>query len=354
MWKKHQQEKRVNKKIKLAVLVLAILVVILLLGKTIDLITSLNKPVTKNLSNQNYANWDGQSSINVVFLPDKSFNGYVYLLEFSPKEKKAVVLKISSQVYLELPKDFGAWTVGSIYRLGQEEKPQIGATLLKLSLSKLISLPVDGIIFYRQKEISRPEDLIGNLRKNPLSIVAALQNSETDLALSELIRFYYDLSKVRADQVVSLDLAQTDITESKLLADSSRVLGVDTVKLDLFIREKMADPSFLEESDSIAIFNATDYPGLATLASKMVINMGGTVVQISNTEQTRADSTVVVKKSEGKDTKDMSLTASRLTGIFAPKCLKVSCQIDDSEVASSRAKINIVLGEDYYNLWYTR
>ncbi len=294
--------------------------------------------------------WSGKSAINILIgsiNPEKKVN--LNLIGFLPAEKKAVILKLSGEIILDVPKEFGAWQLESIYGLGEEENPKIGSKLLQLSASKLLGLPVDAVVLFGNKErFSNPENLIADLRKNPLILAGILNGVDTNLTPFQAYRVFWMLSKVRSDKIIALDLAKSSITESKLLPDSSRVLGVDMVKLDYFIRENMAELS--EEDKSIAIFNGTSFAGIAQEASRIVTNMGGSVITVSNTEQKFASTMVVSKDGENKG----GYTYQRMSQIFAPQCLKENCQSKDPKILFSRADVNIILGEDYFNLWYRR
>ncbi len=329
---------------KLAILALSLLFGILILGKLLTLFLSLDRPISLDLNVPKNYTWDQQSSVNVVFGSLNNFK--LTVINFQAKDKKAVVLHITDQTYLELPKGFGNWQVGSIYKLGQEEHPAIGSQLLKLSISKLLGLPIDGIIFLVDgKDKLTAEQFIANLHQNSFNRFLYLKDIRSDLTYNEALNFFQDLSHVRVDKIVSLDLAKSDITDSKLLPDSSRVLGVDTIKLDQFVQDKMADNQFGDEAKTVAIFNATNHPGISMLASRIITNLGGNVVLTATTDQSQPKSVVLGES---------SLTLRRLTQIFAPWCLKTKCANLDPKVQSSRAQINIILGEDYYNLWFQK
>lgn len=331
------------------------LLLIVILGQGAKLVGSLNQPFNLKLGFNKQFSWDQKTSINVVFAQVNSANQSYNVISFYPNDKKTVVLHLSDQIYINLPKSYGSWRLGSIYNLGQEEKPSIGPELLKQSLSGLLGLPIDGIVIAKDpKQKFDAESLIEKWHKNPFSLITSLNQVKTDLSLLETINLFRALGQVRSDKVVSLDLAKSTITESQLLADSSRVLGVDTVKLDYFIRENMADSSILDEGSPIAIFNATDHSGLAQEASRIVTNMGGTVVT-SQTLDTHSDkSLVILSDRPDLSGKKVNLTSQRLTQIFAPDCLNGDCFLNDSKITNSRARINLILGEDFYNLWHKR
>lgn len=354
MWKTHQSKNIQQRKVKLALLALGVLVAILVLGRSLNLISSLQKPLDSTLSLTKENFWDFGSAINFVLTSKEREKLEISIISFQPKEKRVVLLKLSDQIYLEVPKDFGYWTLGSVYKLGQEQNPPVGSQLLQLSISKLLGLPIDGIIISKNpKSSDSSQNFLSKLHKNPLLILAVMANVQTNLSPVQTIKLFWALSQIRKDKIISLDLASSYITESKLLPDSSRVLGVDSIKLDYFIRQNMSDQSILEEENTVAVFNGTQIAGLAQEVARVVTNMGGNVVMISNLEGDIDKSQVVILGEEVDKIRD-SLTAKRLTQVFAPNCLKKPCLLDDPKINFSRAQINIVLGEDYYNFWHKR
>jgi hypothetical protein len=350
-WKAHQIKQKQTRTIKLSIAALGILIAVILLGNFVNFLFSLNKPVSKDLGIENsFQYWDKKTNFNLLTVKiDPAGKTKVNLITLNPKDNQTVALSLSDQIYLTVPLDFGSWTLGSVYKLGQEQSQPIGAKLLKLSVSNLLGLPIDAVIISENKNFSdSPEDFISELRKNPVFSFSLLQNIETNLSRMQAFTLFQRLSKVRSDKVISLDLSRSSITESKLLPDSSRVLGVDTVKLDYFVRENMADRQIIDEGVSIAVFNGTNHPGLANEVSRIITNIGGNVISVSSTEQKYTNSMVIFTK-EGE-----GLTSQRLTQIFAPGCFEKKCESTDSKITYSRAKVNIILGEDYFKLWNAR
>ncbi len=348
MWRKYQNKEKTKKSIKLAILALLLLVLLVSSSRIISFITTINQPFSQDLSGNKQYSLDGKIAANIVFYRDSEIS----IVSLRPKDESVVVLHVSKDVYMDLPKSYGSWRVGSIYGLGQEENPPKGGQLLKLSLGNLLGLPIDGLVL--EKDGTKPEDQIAEWRKNKLSILKFIPTIKTDLSFLETIKFLYALSNIRSDKVISLDLAQSSITESKLLADSSRVLGINSVKLDLFVRENMSDAEVIDENTSIAIFNATKHPGLAQEAARTITNLGANVVILTSLDSTQEKSAVILKNDVEGGNVEKALTAKRLTQLFAPWCLNQKCVSLDPKLTSSRAQINIILGEDYFNLWHKR
>lgn len=319
---------------------MAILLSAILLGKVVSFIHSLGEPMSKDILDVKQYTWNTKSSINIAV---KSSG--VSVLNYDPVNKKIVILRIPNDTYFELPKGFGSWPVGSIYELGQEENPPVGSELLKESLAKLLGLPIDGFMTFKDPHTPKLDELISSWHTNPLRMIASLRNIDTDLTPLEALSLMHALSQVRSDQITWLDISQSDLTDSKLLPDSTRVLGVDSVQLDLFVRNNMADTTISQEGIPVGIFNATDHAGLGENANREITNMGGDVIFVTNTD-------TMLQKSIVTSTNTSTLSYKRLAQIFAPDCLKKKCQTSDDRVKNSRAQINVVLGEDFYQHFY--
>lgn len=312
--------------------------VLLILNKIINIFISYSDPLSRDLGSGSRRDWDGRSSINlIVKASDWS------LLNFDPVEKKLTVLKIPDETFIELPKNLGNWKISSIFELGQSENPANGAKLLEDSLSRMFGLPVEGTLIINQEK--QVEDIIRGFNKNFLNSFLSLDKMESDLTKKELVNLMLQISGTRSDKIVFLDLGSSEITESILLGDSSRVLGIDTIKLDLFIRDKMTDDLIFNEEKTVAVFNSTDHPGLANEATRMITNLGGNVIITSNSAQ-NLDESVIFEEGQTSE------TFIRLSQIFAPECLSKACQISDPKVNSSRADIKIIIGEDFYQRYY--
>lgn len=352
MEKIHKTVKKRNKAY-LAIYALGFLVLLLVFGKSLSILSSFAHPFSANLTHDKQFSWNGQSSVNLAFINLKyvgkedldSLHPGIAIVNFQPKDKKITVLHVSNLIYTEVPRGFGEWKIGSVYELGQEEKPPIGPSLIKASLSKLIALPIDGLVLV-SSDTKNIENEIKSWRSNPLNLGFFLTHIQTDLTPFESIHLFWAFSEVRDDKIDSLDLGQSNITESKLLPDSTRVLGVSMVRLDTFVRDNLSDISISDENISIGVFNAINHPGLANEVARILTNLGGNVVIISNTEQKTATTAVI---SSGQ-----SITFNRLSQMLAPHCLTKPCQSADPRVTNSRAEINVVIGEDYYQYWNKR
>lgn len=351
MQKSGQKKGTQNSKIKLALTAIFLLIILLVLAKFVGFLSGSDTALSSISSK---TDWDGISSLNLLYI-GKDQTQSLSLINFQPKTKEMTILNLSGQIYFDLPKNFGNWRLGSIFDLGEEDKKVRGPYLLKLSVSKLVGLPLDGVVLANNPKSA--DQIISDFRNNPLSISAFFANSKTDLTVLSYFRFLTAASNLRPDKLEVLDLAQSNLTQSRLLPDSSRVLGIDAIKMDVFIRDKLADKSIFEEGATIGVFNATTHPGLAQEVSRIITNMGGNVVIVGNLE-TKNDQSYVAVGENSPPLDPNSLTLKRLNKIYSQncgeKCKEAQRGKKDPVLGSSRAQINVIIGEDYYKMWYEK
>lgn len=332
-WKYVQHKKQTTERTKLALIVLAAVVILLILSQVFKFTQMLFNPWKEASLTKRTTLWNGDFNINVL-LHTKDTS----LLMFSPQNQKVTVITIPKQTYLETTHGFGKWQIASIYGLGESQKDLGGDILLKDTLMNQLGVPIDGFLDfsgkYSQMEVST---LISEIRKNPISAVNILTNLKTDLTPIELLKLKIGLSSVRFDKITQINLEKSTALQKEQLADGTEVLTPDTIRIDSIISD-MTDPAIQLEHKTIAIFNSTNRPQLAQKAARLITNMGGDVIVTSNGQNKFKTTSVVGEKSK---------TLDRLKQIFGSNDI-----IDrkDEDLVSSRAQINLFLGEDYRNL----
>lgn len=333
---------RTSSNIRLALIVIFFIFFLLLVGQLFSFLSSLSRPITPNLLSQRFPPLNNKYSYNIAIKAKD-----VGVVNVDPVNHQLTLLSLPDNTYVEVPKGYGWWELNKVYQLGQEQHPPIGADLLHLSLQNLMALPLDRLIIVSTKNQDKTvAELLEKWRSNPLFAWFGLHSVTTNLTPAEKWQFLFSLNSTRQDKFRILDLYQTNITDSRLLPDSSRVLGVNEINLDLFIRDQLIDQSIYHEGYSIAIYNATAHPGLAGDLARIVTNLGGNVIITSNTEKLTPTSAVIVVDPDKSIIK--STTFERLSYLVAPNCTRFKCTFDDPQVDRSRAQVAIVLGEDYY------
>lgn len=350
-WKVAQKNTKIKKKTKLALLVLGLIVFLLVLGQTVRIIQSLSSPFSKDVVKVSRSyQWDNDFNLNLV-IKTKG----VYLLSYNPSEKRITVIDVPDEAYLEVPGGFGEWQLRSIYDLGQTSQGPGGGELLKRSLSSFFGIPVDGFIEFKGQLAQKSGVEVADfLRQNPLNIAYFLSSITSDLTPWELIRLKLAFSQVRFDKVQDIDLKKLKLMETDRLGDGTQILTADPTKIDSALIN-FIDTKIREEHLGVAIFNATSYPGLAQKAARIITNTGGNVIMTTNANLKQPKTVVLGEE---------SATLKRLSQIFSSDCKKAlncdritcnpgdkdqeNCLIEDPGIKSSRAQINVVLGEDFY------
>lgn len=341
--------RRPRSQITLGVAALFFLIALILVGKLFGFLGSINQPYSKD--SQKISTWDGNSPLNLVVKMDE-----IYLLSYQPNNKSLTIIKFPGEIYIDIPYNFGKWPIRSIYDLGQAEKPPMGSRLIKDSTGSLFNLAVDGYIIINDSSTNFP-NLIDSERKNLLPGVGLLSKSQTDLNLLEFLKIWWAIKGVRADKLKIIDLEKSDLTKWLLLPDGSRVITLDQVKLDQFEEGRFEDANIKDEGLSIGILNATDDPGLAEKAAKLITNLGGRVIFTSNAPLRVESSTIVAKKSYTTKyiSKIMRLSCAlpknasfwQKISIFGWNEQKL-CSTDNNSLDLYKSDITIILGEDSF------
>lgn len=330
-WKDIQSRRQIAKKSRLALIILALVLGVLIFGRGVKFIQSLFTPWQGSLTSQRKFSWNGDFNLNVLIRAKG-----VSLFSYNPNNQKITLVDIPPNTYLEVAHGFGKWGINSIYQLGESQNIG-GGNLLKSSLANFFGLPIDGFIYfsakYSQKEAS---SIIAEIRKNPFSAIGILPEFKTDLTPFELIRLKLGLSSVRFDKIKEINLEEMDLMLEEKLADGTEILTADEIKLDSALSE-LKDWTVSSEHKTIAVFNSTDRPLLAQKAARLITNIGGDVIIVANGKN---------KFGETKISGEESKTLHRLKQIFeASDTISPS----DEDLVSSRAQINIFLGEDSFD-----
>lgn len=315
-WRQYQHASQSQKRTRLGIAALVFVVLVVLIGQFFSF-------VTRFTASKNYQ-WTGQSTINIVVRTDQ-----IYALSYNPIDAHITILQIPEDTYMTIPGGYGRWPIRSVYDLGQGEKTPRGVELLKQTVAFNFGIPIDGYLSF-SSDVPL-EMTIQNLRKNPFLSFQFIRQGQTDLSRLELSRLVWGWWGVRQDKIETVNMGQSNVTQSVLLPDGSRALALDQIKMDNLIKEQFEDVSLSYEGLTIGIYNGTEHPGLADRVSRIITNMGGRVVFTSNTETPSPKSFVLGGE---------NYTHTRLSQVFAtgdPQPLNID---------SSRADVIVVLGED--------
>lgn len=283
----------------------------------------------------------------------------VLLLSFEPQGELTVV-SIPEKTYVETSRGFGSYRIGVVWELGEQEK--LGGELLKETTQEFLGVPVDGWVgsengktresaFLQNWKMENGKEEILSL-KNKLTSWAILirpkellnfgKNLKTNLTIFDLARVWLRAKNTRFDKINFLDLGQTTALSSLILADGSTAKTFDQALLDAVCLGLFKDSRFSNEHIAVEVLNGTDKQGLANRVARLINNLGGEVVSVANSPQKASRCQI-----RGESQFLKSFTGQRLGQIFG-------CIILPEKPHDSRADIQILIGEDYWQKLYQR
>lgn len=321
-WRTVQSKKQIAKNTRLALFVLTFVLILLGIAQAVKFNQVLFSPWKLPSSSGENFSWNGDFNINLISRSEK-----ISLISFSPKKGEIVIVNIPDELFLEAAHGFGNWQLRSIYGLGESQKEIGGNKLLKDSLSSFFALPIEVVV---------EGDLALMISQKQLSPIKTLAKLKSDLSLFDLIRLQFGLSKVRFDKIKEINLDQDFGLEKDILADGTVVYSADFIRLDQFLSE-VSDPAIVSEHKTIAVFNSTNHPLLAQKAARLITNLGGDVIIVSNGKNKYQKTATFGEKSK---------TLERIKQIFEAND---TIGPEDEDLVSSRAQINLFLGEDFFD-----
>jgi hypothetical protein len=296
-WRSDQENKKVQQKVKLALLVLGLILILVIVSNAVRLIANFHQPLTPGLSSPRVLLWEDKYPINLVLE-----TGSLSVISFDPTQKEIKVINLSNVV------------------VGDSNSKKD----LKSNLEIILGVPIDGYIGLDSNFSSyTPLEVVKKLMSNPLEWFLNLKSISSDLTPKELVNLAFSLSNIRFDKISEVEIEG---------------------ELESFVSKYFVDTNIRNDQASIAIFNATNTPGLAQKAARVVNNLGGNVIIVTSAENSTLEKSYIYSSPDAP-----LYTKNRLTRIFTPNCTESSsCDIlEDSDITSSRAQINIVLGQDF-------
>ncbi|MEA3355548.1 MAG: LytR C-terminal domain-containing protein [Patescibacteria group bacterium] len=248
--------------------------------------------------------WNGKSRIGIVMIEDEELNLKVLL----PEQKKSALFKVPLNTISEVPFGFGKYKLGSIYSLGKLERE--GGRLLMKTI----------------------QDNFG------VFISAYKVEGESNLTWWDVLRItWYEL--ITVDKRKEINLINQQVLEDDILADGSKVFKIKLLLLDELLNHELFDEKLLTEELEIAVLNASGGEGEAFSVSRLIRNIGGDVVVVSNLDLIQKSMIKVKNKDDLK-----SYTVKVLVDIL---------NIDKVEFIENnefRADVMVIIGKDYLSL----
>lgn len=294
----------------------------------------------------------GSSNHNSTFEKEKRYNLCLILLEdindplssikaltvvsLNPVKTGASLISVPVEATVEEASGLGEYKISSLYALGGITEPKMNVDIVVRSISSSLAVPLDAYVL---TDVTGLEEIFSELgQKFTLEDGVSLftykyfpkaltllelsrKNLRTNLDFIEALKVVRFMHEVRSDRVQLLKLESEDFKDYMILDN----------KLINFV----SDSKITEERLKVLVLNGTLIDGLAMRTSRMVSNLGGTVLDIGNSENRNQKKTILIADDED------SFTVKRLKEIF-----RIQEGRTRSEGLGERADIILILGLD--------
>jgi len=309
-WQREQGAKKVKKQKKAFKFWFLVSAFLLALGFTFKAIRVYRQSV-----------WQGEGRVSLVVSCRP-------LVVFSYQEQSLVSLLIPENTQIETVHGYGKYKISSLPKLEKLEERE----LLAESVEQALGVPIEGFVRVSDCQVSSEEEAKRLFLKSISS--AFLQKAETNLGKWDLARLFLAARRVRVSQSWRFDFQTVGVLDELTLPDGSQVWEVSPEKFDLKLGEYFQDEKARKEGLAIEILNATDHPGLAEGAARILVNLGLKLVGVGNASE-KKDKCYLSGSSRVRKT----YTAKRLVRIF-------DCQYQEKE--PEKADLSLILGEAYW------
>ena len=204
---------------------------------------------------------------------------------FDKDTKKVLLYDLPVDNKYELPGKFGGEDLSKMFALGglnSDNYLEAGVEIINRSITKLFGFKVDKYILVSEEEQLFFDDLWTRGGVLNLIRVAKFIGSNSSFISNMNLKDLYGL-------VSFIDSLPRD----RVIKDTSPLCYCNTQYFDDLIREATLESEIAQEKKDIAVLNGTNFSGLANFGARLVRNLGGRVIAISNTERFYDNSFIV-------------------------------------------------------------
>lgn len=195
----------------------------------------------------------------------------------------------------------------------------------------LLGLPIDGFINFSEFSGTFSESEVKSFKNSlGLSNIPRVfdlysylnQKVKTSLSLKDLIVLMEKLSKIRDDRISEINIDELKVGDY-----------LEKSLIDSFAQRSLTQDLILNEGAKIDVRNATGANGAAYKASRIISNVGGTVINIANHEEDFMETTIYAYFDRPK-------TVEYLARVFKAKVIREKDE-------DARADLMVVIGKDF-------
>jgi hypothetical protein len=245
------------------------------------------------------------------------------------------VVSIPSEYVVDAVNGYGHYSLEALWKLGVMDKRD--GLLLADSIGDSLGISIPWYIGEKTEGIPAETDVVAfgkqlfSFSRMPKLIA---QSYRTNISLPLFFSITKELSGLRIDKIVFIDLSQKSISLEEELPDGTKRHVISPADIDTVLKGVFEDERIRQEGYSVALYNTTHMPSLANRAARILSTLGMLVVSVGNQEEevTRcemlADAAAI-----------QSFTGQAITAIF-------HCEGKPPR-SDKRADIEVFIGSDY-------
>ncbi|MDP2861044.1 MAG: LytR C-terminal domain-containing protein, partial [bacterium] len=279
-----------------------------------------------------FSRWEGAENVNIVFVHDSPV-----ILSFSPSKKTISAIIIPPETQIETAMGYGFYKANSIFNLDKMEKKK--GDLFVLSMEKFLAVPISAWIYDEKFQQEKASDyrFWWKAKNLPYLLSSYKKRWETNLNPFEVIRFWWFARGVKEEKTNTIDLRDLDIFTPLTLFDGIVVLTADYGLMDSYSRKIFEESLVKKENLKTEISNATDFPGLASFAARVLKNIGMDIVSVGNFDEEKQPLSQIkvfsgLEKSPSRRLMEKIFLGGKKTS---------------GQGGNPQADITLILGEDY-------
>ena len=271
-------------------------------------------------------------------------NTEVRILSIEPRigglgKQAATVVALPDEVKMRVARGYGDYMVSALYGLAVQEKEM---NLLVDTLQNELGVAIEGYIVSNSKfEIRNPknkEEEFNNLKNETLEWWRD-RNTDSSLSWGDRWRWWWEMRKLRYDQIEWLDFSQGNWAREEQDVDGQSMIVFDKNTIDVRLPKLMADSKIEDEGLEMHIVNTTGINGLSKQIARVVGSMGGRVIAVTNAQLLVDNCQLLVNLEDRK-----SYTLKRLKEVFG-------CDVMEDNLNDSRVDIEMRVGKLEGEVW---
>jgi hypothetical protein len=256
---------------------------------------------------------------------------------FDKSNGKLVNYSVPVNLEYDISGKYSVENLSKMFALGSMASGSVGdgITTTVNTVKKLFGFGVDRYLVVDEKHSEVFDELLGNgsfldlIKLKDLGFIR--EHFKTDMTLQEFYSLFNFIKGLPEDRLFTKEISTNDLT--------------DSTNIDADLRDITLESNIAKENKSIAILNGTELSGIATVASRIVANLGGRVVSIGNSSRTYSESVLITDDPS-------SLTTAQLVRVFG--ITKIVSKTDPmaAEKETDRSDIAVIMGFDTASLLY--